>query len=159
MKMCYCGSTLSYAECCQPYHLNVNMALTPEALMRSRYSAYVLANIDYIQATMREPASKGYDPLSAKLWAQRVIWIKLQVLCAKQISSTQGQVEFIATFVDNKKLIQMHEISDFLKTEGRWFYVSGQPITSSKPDIYITRNTVCPCGSQKKWKHCHGKDA
>lgn len=158
MKNCYCGSPLPYAQCCQPYHLNLQTAQTPEILMRSRYSAYASANIDYIQATMRDKASIGFDPMSAKLWAQRVIWVKLQVLNAPPPSSTHGQVEFTASFVDNKKLIQMHEISDFLYTEGRWFYVGGQSVLQEKPEIPILRNTLCPCGSSKKWKHCHGKE-
>lgn len=158
MGHCYCGSSLSYAQCCQPYHLNLQIPQTPEALMRSRYSAYASANIDYIQATMRDKASIDFDPISAKLWAQRVIWIKLEVINAPPFSSSHGQVEFIASFVDNKKLIHMHEISDFLSIDGRWFYVSGQSIPQKKPDILISRNTPCPCGGPKKWKHCHGKD-
>ena len=157
MQTCYCGSDLPYSDCCQPYHQQVKKAATPEALMRSRYSAYTLANIDYIQATMCGAASAGFDPLSAKLWAQRVIWIKLQVLNASQVSPSQGQVEFVATFVDHKKLIHMHERSDFLYADGQWFYTSGQPMVQAGREIIISRNTPCPCGSHKKWKHCHGK--
>ncbi len=127
--------------------------------MRSRYSAYSQANIDYIQSTMRGKASLGFDPVTAKLWAEHVIWVKLRVLAATQSSPTHGQVEFIASFVDNKTLCHMHEISEFLFTEGRWFYVDGRKPDDSqteKPQISISRNTICPCGSHRKWKHCHG---
>ena len=159
MKKCDCCSNKAYAQCCEPYHLGTKLPDTPEALMRSRYSAYSLANIDYIQSTMRGKASLGFDTMTAKLWAERVIWIKLRVLSATQLSPTQGQVEFIASFVDSKKLSHMHEISEFLFTEGRWFYVDGRKPDDSqteKPQVSISRNTPCPCGSSKKWKNCHG---
>jgi SEC-C motif-containing protein len=130
VKPCYCGSEQLYGNCCQPYHLGLKRAENPEKLMRSRYSAYATANIDYIQATMRGKASQGFDPIEAKSWAQRVLWVKLQVLSAKQTSLTQGQVEFIASFMENKTLCEMREISDFLFTEGRWFYVDGKRLTS-----------------------------
>lgn len=158
MKKCACGSGSPYSQCCEPYHLGSKIPANAEALMRSRYSAYAAANIDYIQATMRGKASMGFDPVTAKLWAERVVWIKLQVLKAEQPSSTQGQVEFIASFVDNKKLCHMHEISEFQHTEGRWYYVDGiRPVDSvALSSLLISRNTSCPCGSSKKWKYCHG---
>lgn len=154
MRACYCGSGHSYAQCCEPYHQGRTVPLTPEALMRSRYAAYCLADIPYIQATMTGKASTGYDPVSAKAWAQNAIWIRLQVLNAGQSSSTQGHVEFIASFVEGKTLHHMHEISEFHLIDGRWSYVDGirKPTTASP----IARNMSCPCGSSKKWKHCHG---
>ncbi len=158
-KPCYCGSSVSYAQCCEPYHLGLQVPSDPEALMRSRYSAYCLADIAYIQATMAGKASQGFDPNSAKLWAERVIWIALQVLSTSMLSPTKGQVEFIARFVDGKLVRQMHERSEFLFTDGRWFYVDGtqiEPETQATP-LVISRNIACPCGNQKKWKHCHGK--
>lgn len=156
MSSCYCGSQQPYAQCCQPYHLGIKTPENPEQLMRSRYSAYAQANIEYIQATMQGKASQGFDPISAKLWAQRVIWIKLQVLHTAVTSQTQGQVEFIASFVENKSLCHMHEISEFLLKDGRWFYVDGMR-GSTPQQTELSRNSPCPCGSGKKWKHCHGK--
>ena len=161
MKTCYCCSSQTYDRCCQPYHQGLKIAETPEILMRSRYSAYYIANIYYIQATMRGKASENFDPVTAKLWAQRVIWIKLQIINADKPLTTQGHVEFIATFVDNKTVCQMHENSEFQHMESRWFYVDGKP-GSAHPKITdetLSRNTACPCGSLKKWKHCHGKNS
>lgn len=159
-KLCYCGSSLSYAQCCEPYHLGLQVPATPEALMRSRYSAYCIANVAYIQATMAGRASQRFDSNSAKLWAERVIWIALHVLSTEMRSTTEGQVEFIARFVDGKVVRQMHERSEFLFTDGRWFYVDGTQIESETQHtpLEISRNIPCPCGNQKKWKHCHGKN-
>lgn len=154
MSLCCCGSGQSYAQCCQPYHQGQSVPATPEALMRSRYSAYCLADIPYIQATMAGKASTGYDPVSAKTWAKNVIWIRLQVLNTGQSFPTQGYVEFIASFVEGKTLYHMHEISEFHLIDGRWFYVDG--IRKPTTTVQISCNMPCPCGSSKKWKHCHG---
>lgn len=161
MKTCHCGSSQTFERCCQPYHEGLKIAETPEILMRSRYSAYSLANIDYIQATMRGKASVGFDPVTARLWAQRVIWIKLQIINTDKSLAEHGHVEFIATFVDNKTVCQLHEISEFQHMEDRWFYVDGKPgsAQSKITEETLSRNTACPCGSLKKWKHCHGKNS
>ena len=50
-KPCPCGSGRSYAACCQPYHTGEQAAPTPEALMRSRYAAYALADAAYVRRT------------------------------------------------------------------------------------------------------------
>ncbi|HAW61148.1 MAG TPA: hypothetical protein DCX26_02290, partial [Pseudomonas sp.] len=47
---CPCGSGDALAECCGRYHAGV-AAPSAELLMRSRYSAYVLGLVDYLQAT------------------------------------------------------------------------------------------------------------
>lgn len=157
MTMCYCGSKHPYSICCHPYHQGLVTPPTPEALMRSRYAAYCVANIDYIQATMCGKASQKFDPISARRWAEQVIWIGLQIVHTSQPSPTHGTVEFIASFVDGKILQHMREISEFAYIEGRWFYVDGQHPTQSSSQKELSRNSPCPCGSKKKWKHCHGK--
>ncbi len=153
---CDCGAIRSYEQCCQPYHQGKKIAETPEILMRSRYSAYAKANIPYIQSTMTGKASDGFDPVSAQLWASGVTWISLQVIHAEMISTQHGQVEFIAVFVDEGSLHHMHELSEFRLIDGRWYYVDGISLPSDK-ESPISRNMPCPCGSHKKWKHCHGR--
>ncbi|HVT62920.1 MAG TPA: YchJ family protein [Legionellaceae bacterium] len=157
--ICHCGSQKLYSKCCEPFHLEQQLPGTPEALMRSRYSAYCSGNISYIEKTMRDKAREGFDPILATLWAQRVTWISLQILHTHMHSETHGQVEFIARFVDNKILQQLHELSEFQNIEGRWYYIDGTRFESrnNTDKAVIGRNSVCPCGSSKKWKHCHGK--
>ncbi|MEP6191186.1 MAG: YchJ family metal-binding protein, partial [Marinobacter sp.] len=50
LARCPCGFTLAYEQCCQPLHRG-EAAATPEALMRSRYSAFVVGQADYLLAT------------------------------------------------------------------------------------------------------------
>lgn len=157
--LCDCGSKKLYQQCCEPFHKHHQVPETPEALMRSRYSAYCRADIDYIEKTMCGKASEGFNPISASLWAKRVIWISLQVLRTSMQSDSHGQVEFIARFVDNKTLQQFHELSDFQYLDGKWYYIDGTPLIleNNTSKSQVSRNDPCPCGSSKKWKHCHGK--
>lgn len=121
---CPCGSNLAYARCCGLYISGEHNAPTPEALMRSRYTAYTRANINYIVRTMKAPANVDFDPESARKWAKRSRWLKLEVLN----TSTQGDlgsVEFRAHYsLANQKHV-IHEISEFRKDDGNWYYISG----------------------------------
>ena len=123
MVECYCGSKNDYSFCCEPFLIGHARPTTPEVLMRSRYTAYCLANIDYIQQTMRGRALVNFDATDAKRWSNRVHWIKLEVLNAVLQNQHKGVVEFIATFVDGHYLKSIHEKSDFIQENGRWYYV------------------------------------
>ena len=48
---CSCLSGMSYETCCEPLHRRKQLANTAEQLMRSRYSAFALAEVDYLMAT------------------------------------------------------------------------------------------------------------
>lgn len=124
MKTCYCGSANAYENCCGIYITTDQPAPTPEALMRSRYSAYSQANIDYIKKTMKGAASVGFDPIEATLWAKQVIWQGLKVIKASQ-TGDKGQVEFVVQYLFNSHRHRMHEISEFQLENGRWYYVDG----------------------------------
>ncbi|WP_246067923.1 YchJ family protein [Legionella geestiana] len=156
MPHCLCGSLMPYEGCCEPYHTHVTAAPTPEALMRSRYTAFVLGNIDWIQASMKGAPLEGFDANAARLWASSVTWLGLEVLNAGTQDATHGTVEFIARFLERDALVLMHEISEFEQENGRWLYVNGRAgaMASHKK---IPLNAACPCGSQRKFKNCHSK--
>lgn len=122
---CCCGSTLPYGLCCGAYIDQGLLPETPEALMRSRYTAYHDVNLNYIAATMKPPASLDFDPASAREWAKQNKWVKLTVLHSSMQDHT-GTVEFIAYYQHKNKIKQIHEISEFRRDEGKWFYIQGQ---------------------------------
>lgn len=158
MTHCSCGSQKDYATCCELYLTHQQKPDTPQELMRSRYTAYCLANIDYIQNTMRGKALVGFNAINAKRWATRMNWIKLTILETSMDNPHKGYVEFIATFVDGHVLNSMHEKSEFIQEEGKWYYVDGVQIPSlDTTKQLISRNSLCPCGSQRKFKNCHKK--
>src|SRR5688572_26847014 len=102
MALCPCGLMKPYLECCAPFIEGKAIAETPEALMRSRYTAYTKANIDYIKQTMRGAALEDFDEDEAREWATTVSWLGLHVLHSKT-HKERGSVEFIATIVIKAK--------------------------------------------------------
>lgn len=153
---CPCHSQKNYSSCCEPFISGKKNPKTPEALMRSRYTAYTQANIDYIKATMRGEALIGFQERQAKHFAGRVTWIKLDVIEATLASPNLGYVEFVASFMEGARLKLLQEKSDFMREEGRWFYTSGKLKANKQQDQIISRNMHCPCGSLRKFKNCHG---
>ena len=119
---CPCDSGQPYAECCGPWHAglaNGVHAPTPEALMRSRYSAYVLGLIDYLLATWHASTSPGELELSP------VKWLGLEVRHAHSTGDA-GVVEFVARCRTAAGAERIHETSRFVHTDGRWYYIDGQ---------------------------------
>lgn len=153
-QTCPCCSGKIYDDCCQIYLSGHLPAPTPEALMRSRYTAYSMANITYIEKTMQGSARSGFDACAAERWAKRMNWIKLEVKDAGSLSSERSFVEFLATMVDGSRLVILHEKSDFTLVHGLWYYTDGFQFPTPKKQL-VYRNALCPCGSQRKYKNCH----
>jgi SEC-C motif-containing protein len=119
---CPCDSGQTYSDCCGPWHAGHALgapAPTPEALMRSRYSAYVLGLIDYLLATWHPSTSPGELELSP------VKWLGLEVRYA-QATGDAGVVEFVARYRDSGRGGRMHEVSRFVREHGCWLYIDGQ---------------------------------
>lgn len=156
--LCPCGSNNNYLECCGKFHQG-QYAATPEQLMRSRYSAYTLGLMDYIQQTMTSPANDDFDPVANQKWATSVLWLGLNIVNSDNHDDT-GSVEFVAAFLENDLIQKIHEKSRFEKKDERWYYVEGDHYTNTphSKSKKISRNDPCPCQNQKKFKHCHGKN-
>ncbi len=119
---CHCGNTASYAQCCGKFHAGES-AFTAEQLMRSRYSAYVLGLQDYLLATWHESTRPGSLDFSD---AAKTKWLGLEIRRNSAIDSNHAQVEFIARYkTGGQSAVRLHEISDFVLEDGKWFYVSG----------------------------------
>ncbi|UXA19928.1 YchJ family protein [Mycobacterium sp. SMC-4] len=117
-QLCPCGSTAEYGSCCRPLHLGERQAETAEALMRSRYSAYVLGEATYVWRTWHprtRPAHVDED-LS-------VTWMRLEIVdvAAGGVDDDSGEVEFRA----HHRRGVLHERSRFARRARRWFYVDG----------------------------------
>lgn len=120
---CPCGSALTYAGCCGRWHAGVQHLQAPDAqaLMRSRYSAYVLGLGDYLRATWAEatrPASIEFEP--------GLRWLGLQVRAHRPIDADHAEVEFVARSKLGGRAHRLHETSRFARdAAGRWMYVDG----------------------------------
>lgn len=115
--------------------------------MRSRYTAYSQANMNYIEQTMQGKAVSGFDFDNAQVWAQSVQWLRLQVIRSSE-NHVEGQVEFLAEYQEAEESRCIHENSLFHRLNGRWYYVDALPLPK------CGRNDPCDCGSGKKFKQC-----
>jgi len=136
-KTCPCGSTRTFLSCCQPIITN-DSAKTAEQLMRSRYSAFVLKNAEYILKTWHPDTRPNDFSLTTSHW-----------LGLKIITYTENTVSFEAAFHSANNVLILLETSRFVCIDKHWRYIDGD--CSTRP---IKRNDKCFCGSHKKYKLC-----
>lgn len=155
---CPCQSGVNYQQCCEPI-LKGEPAQTSEELMRARYTAYTQINMDFIEKTHDPSTVKKTDMAENRTWAENTQWQKLEVLSTEKGTATDnwGQVEFRAEFVSGDQPGIHHEVSEFNKKKGHWYFTKGKPpesyqIVNKEPKV--GRNEPCPCGSGKKYKKC-----
>ncbi len=129
--------------------------------MRSRYTAYVLGEIDYVVASHHPDTRDEVDDKSAREWSKAASWEGLTVHEAKGgEGDEEGVVEFTARYLMQGRLVRHRERAQFKKHGGRWFYFDGDMV-KAKPVVRegrkVGRNDDCPCGSGKKYKKCCGR--
>jgi SEC-C motif-containing protein len=121
-ERCPCLSGEPYNECCRRFHTGEANAPTAEQLMRSRYSAFVLLEKEYLLRTWHprtRPRSLDLDP--------DLQWHRLDILSSRQGGplDTEGIVEFAAHFRHDGERGVHHETSRFVREDKRWYYVHG----------------------------------
>lgn len=152
---CPCGNQKLLPECCGIYLQGLRAAPTAEKLMRSRYSAYCLKNINYLFNTEHPRYRKPNSRKQIAATANSLKWLGLTVLAteAGQPEDAIGVVEFVAAYQEGQLVNQLHERSRFIKENGTWFYTDGDRLPPFQPK----KNESCWCKSGKKYKQCHGK--
>lgn len=148
---CPCGQAHTFEKCCGPVIAKDKPAATAEALMRSRYSAHVVLDVDYLLSSWKP---KNQQPLvreEIEQWARDSQWLGLTIHDTKagNKNDNEGWVEFSARFKPSgESQPQFHREHSYFVREGKdWFYVDGRPTETG-------RNETCPCGSGKKYKRC-----
>lgn len=159
MTRCPCGSAADVDDCCGPI-IAGTPAPTPEALMRSRFTAFVRGDLDYIESTHAKEVRENFNRSAAESTARSVEWISLEIRDTSDGGEDDdtGTVEFAARFKKDGELLVHHERSNFRREDGRWVYVDGKMNPQGKPRhvVKVGRNEQCPCGSGKKYKKCCG---
>ncbi|WP_371190823.1 YchJ family protein [Thioalkalivibrio sp. K90mix] len=120
---CACGSGRNRAVCCGPYLDGAAAAPTAEALMRSRYAAFVEGREDYLLATWAaatRPESLMLEP------DQRWLGLAIRATGAGGPEDQEGWVEFVARSRVRGQGVRLHERSRFHREDGRWVYVDGE---------------------------------
>lgn len=123
---CPCGSGLTYENCCGHWHHQPAKRKEPTALtlMRARYSAYVLGEWVYLNATWH-PDTR---PVNLSNDDERLAWQRLQIIATEAggIDDATGIVEFVAIYKAQGRAYKLHERSRFVRdANGAWLYLDG----------------------------------
>lgn len=121
-QQCPCGSGKALVACCGAFIHDQQPVPTAEQLMRSRYTAFVLGEAEYLMQTWHErtrPSSLQLDD---------VRWLGLKICNIQQggVGDEQGKVEFVARYKVSGRGYRLHEVSRFVKQGGQWFYLEGE---------------------------------
>ena len=122
-ELCPCGNGKPYLSCCQPYIEQSSDAPTAEALMRSRYTAFVLLKEDYLRYSWHP----DFCPKNIHLNGNTQ-WLGLKIIStvAGDTGDETGEVEFVARSKLNGKATRLHENSRFSRYENHWVYLDGK---------------------------------
>lgn len=170
---CSCGSNLTFEKCCGPFLSGAALPQTAEQLMRSRYTAFVKVDVEYLKKTLAPESRSDFDVASTRKWAETAKWKGLKIMSTEKggLDDKKGTVEFTATYEVDGEGLDHHEVSQFRKDDkGQWLFVDGdghthkegeahhhhKPETVQRESPKIGRNDPCTCGSGKKYKKCCG---
>jgi len=132
---CPCLSGKEYDACCGAIISGGQTAPTAEALMRSRYSAFVKSEINFLKDSLHPDSRADFDPVSTKDWADNSEWLGLKILNTSGggENDQEGTVEFLTLFRIENVAYQHHELGEFKRLNGIWYYVDGKVITPDDP--------------------------
>ena len=150
---CPCGSGRGYDRCCGPFISQTAVAENASQLMRSRYSACVVGDADYLATSWHpdfRPADTAPDP--------GIRWLGLEIIAA-ETHGDRASVEFEARLLSGGRVDALHERSAFLRENGCWYYTRGEILPPSFVPWKPGRNDACPCGSGRKFKRCCARGA
>jgi len=121
--LCPCESGKPYSLCCQPYIEQIGNAPTAKSLMRSRYTAFVLKNEDYLRYSWHPDTCPKQIYLNENTqW----LGLKIKSTLAGAVNDDTGEVEFVARNKVNGKASRLHECSRFSRYNNRWVYLNGE---------------------------------
>lgn len=87
--------------------------------MRSRYSAYVFEDGDYILQTWHPDTRPASIPFEAD-----TRWLGLRVRKSLMHDANSATVEFVARYrVGGGRAVRLCESSQFTRADGRWYYL------------------------------------
>jgi len=182
-QTCFCGTNLAFEACCQPLINQNKRAQTPEQLMRSRFSAYVTGEYQYIFATYAKQSQSQLTEEDIQHSGEDSHWLALVIYTSDIVANVKEQfVEFSAFYIADDNLYEMREKSRFVLEEinsrldgqpndsnAQWRYVDGDIIKHCLLEK-VTRKQICPCNNYptawpssitkqigKKYKQCCGK--
>lgn len=119
---CPCDSGKPFKDCCQPYLERRQDTPTAESLMRSRYTAFVMQDEEYLRYSWHPDHRPKVIHLNPE-----TKWLGLKIMntLAGKPDDETGEVEFVARSKNKGKANRLHENSQFKRFDGRWVYADG----------------------------------
>ncbi|MFK7891873.1 MAG: YchJ family protein [Granulosicoccus sp.] len=159
MSDCPCGSGTSLEKCCQPIINGDAKAEHAESLIRARYTAHTLGEMDFIFATHHPSTRSEIDRSATERWARESTWLGLDIIATDKLDDTgTAKIEFRARYRDvARRRHTHHERAVFEKYHGQWYFRDAEvpeidQFKRSAPKQ--GRNEPCACGSGRKYKKC-----
>ncbi len=156
MALCPCGSEYDFENCCGPIIAGA-LAPTAEALVRSRYTAFVKHALDHVARTHAPEVRQDFNRAEAERMAAQCEWRGLEIRRATETGDT-AEVEFVVRFRRERQDHASVTVSTFRRDQGQWLYVGTKEAPKGVP-VRVTKigpNDPCPCNSGKKAKKCCG---
>lgn len=139
---CPCGSGRKYKACCGTYHSGIRYPDTVEELIRSRYTAYAIGDVNYLYRTTHpeNEALVGKTEEEYKretlLYCQRVDFIGLMIHHTEP-EDDQGIARGTLTAwyrIVGQPEDSFTERSEFVRADGRLVYLSGTELETQAAD-------------------------
>ena len=162
-ELCPCASGKNFGECCGPVLAGKRKPATAAELMRARYSAYAVCDVDFLFKSSGPEVQAEFDKKTTREWSESATWQGLDILGTEKggEGDEEGYVAFVAHYAANGQPCQHRETSYFKRIDGDWRFIDGEidndVETYRREEPKIGRNDPCPCGSGKKYKKCCGK--
>lgn len=131
--VCPCGAAATYEDCCGRFHRGEAEAPTPEALMRSRFSAFVRGEVRYLYRTLHADHDERRLPEAAVIehlrqGLSRLKYRELHILDTRDADGEGvAQVLFHVVVYEKGKNRSFVELSSFAHDGEGWRYLFGAP--------------------------------
>jgi SEC-C motif-containing protein len=127
-RLCPCTSGLVFEKCCAPFLSGQRLPETAQALMRSRFTAYAEVRVDYLVQTTAKEKKQEINVAELRQYCEniRCISLKIQKTESGGKNDETGTVLFHASLQMNKRRVLHRELSQFVREDGWWVYVSGE---------------------------------
>lgn len=124
---CPCGNGESFGDCCGPVLRQERRAGTAAALMRSRYTAFAVGDLEHLLRSWHASTRPPREELAESL-EEGLRWLRLDVLSTLQGGPFEdvGTVEFVAISKGPQGRQEQHEVSHFVREDSSWFYIDGE---------------------------------
>lgn len=162
---CSCGSSLGLSQCCLPIIQGKKKAGSAEELLRARYTAFTLGEVDFILTSHHSQTRDQVKREEIEEWSKTSKWLGLNILKVFPLESDQAGnahnfITFSAHYESADGKTHEHSEKSLFKMENKeWkFFDSEQGMagTYRRAEPKVGRNDPCTCGSGKKYKKCHG---